>query len=610
MTDDFSQFMSTPQPAQNPQQIGGFDQFMQATQDQPAAQQSTISSIVNSQPVQSVEAATGGAIDMGSKLLNQSFGAGTDAYKDPITQIHDIQNGKPFSDPNGTPPDILSSGMRQTMANNPMSTLTGEVVGAIGTTAAVTAITKGAINPITGGMSFAGLNGGTITTIAANGLANSILAGPDNRLFGGAVGTLAGSAGEMIGTAISKGQAMATVNTQTKQAVGKINEVITGDPGTIAVKSRANMWETVKAQDDQLFDGFKNVQSTLPDSPRQIQVGPLVNRASLFLDQHGDELSPAQTNSVRTLIKDTVNSESLDDLHAARKTFAYDYSKFTEGKPLSGDAFQGYKGVTDSINSVMENNANMLGVGDQYRAANIHYQTSTLPMINSGAKDTADALKNSGTDPMSAAKLADTELGKYVNANKPAQAQAYLSTLDPTGRQAFEMHSVNTALKGAMTPNGVDGVKFIENIRQIQNAIPGIHSERTMGIINGLDKTVKEATTIAGISIDTAKIPGYVKVGAVGSLGATAGGLAGGAPGAVAGTAIALSLAKMVNSKAGQSTLIWLGQHGREAGQAFINATLMSGEMAREGKMGQDQPQLTDEQVQAIQQQQAPQKVQ
>lgn len=466
-----------------------------------------------------------------------------------------------------TPPDFVN---KQEL-DHPILATIGKTVGVVGTAAAVTLATKGAINPVTGSVSALGMTGGMITDIAANAIAGSILAGPGARLFGAAAGVVGSALGELVGAVTSKGSAIATGETKVKQAVSAVNSTIKGDAGEVAAKSEANNWAVHAETEKQLFSSFRNVTG-------QVQAAPITYKAAQFLDQHADELTPTQIKSVKTFINNVTSAKNMAELHDARKIFAYDYSKFTEGKPLTGEANDAFRTINKVTSDVMQNNAFNLGVGKEFKQANSFYQNTILPLINSGAKDTFETLKNT-TDPMAAAKLIDTRLDKFTNANKPAEANIWLNTLDDVGKQAAQAHALNNALKKATGSNGgVDLSVFKEEVGKYQTSMPTLFNQDSQKIISSVNKVIDSATMFAGMRADPTKIGATNKIiGAVGA-GAVPGFMMGGPSGAVIGGAISTALTKLINTGAGQQFLINASKPGNaHMLQAITNSAILEG---------------------------------
>lgn len=558
-TNDFSQYMgTTPSTQPTVSAVPAFDQYMQ----QSAAQDSTI----GTQP-----AAPKSAMSEGEGIM-QSIGAGAQQGASNIAAAVDMPGLSKKLEP-----DQLS---QQLMQDYPKSAVVGQAAAYVG--AAGTAAT-GLDEAIGGGASAldaaigTGLNAGkgVLSSVAANGIVGAILNGPGARGSGfllGGVGGAVGSAISAVGKFIASNS---TINSVFKAGIDKIGSMIDGDPNQIAASSQANVWQMSQAMENKLFDSFRSV-------PGQIEANPIVTKAANFLHDNADELSPVQQKSVMNLISNTSNAKTLADLHDTRKIFAFDNSKFVDGKPLTGDAYNEFRSLNSIISSVMSNNADKLGVGQQFATANKFYQDTVLPLINTGAKDTADALKNVGTDPLLAAKTTDTLINKFVNPARPETAKAFLNTLDQSGKQAVEVKTIQNIIKGSSDQSGnVDFLKFKNTVGAYQKALGPIFSENTNHILEGLNKTIDEATHIGGAELNLSKMSTaskiYAGAGAVGAIGLGAGYEEGSGGGkamlTAAGTAaMLLTFHKMLSSPIGQQLLIKAGSTpGRAAAKSLVN---------------------------------------
>lgn len=403
----------------------------------------------------------------------------------------------------------LNPVIQQASAEQPTTNAIGK---GIGTVAPYVAGTMGA-TAVTGTV----LKAGLLNDVAANGIVGMLGAGPGNRTLGGIIGAVSAP----VSTAISSTAKFLTgalgINTVFKNTINKIGTMVTGVPEEVAAKSQANVWTMANATENKLFQSFRNADGG-------VEANPIVTQAASFLHNNADELLPAQQKSITNLITNTANAKSLADLHDARKIFAYDYSKFTEGRPLTGDANQEFRALNNTISSVMANNAEKLGVGEQFAVANRFYQDTTLPLINTGAKDTAEALADS-TDPLTSAKITDTLLSKYVNPAKPEVAKAFLATLDDTGRRAVEVKSVQNLVKSATNDvGGVDYLKFNQALKGYMDSTAPIFSQGTKDIMSGLSKSIEEATHLGSLELDFSRVGTTSKLyglaGAAGAAGA------------------------------------------------------------------------------------------
>lgn len=461
----------------------------------------------------------------------------------------------------------------QARQDNPYTAAAGSIVGAVAGASAMI-----------GGMTALG-PGGLLTDVAANAITGSLLGGEGNRVMGGGLGAATATIAPVVSNIASFVAKSATIANTTKEVIGKINSMIDGTPGEVAAKSQANMWKAASANEKTMFDAFRNVEGN-------VEAGPVVSKAANFLNDNSDTLTSTQQRSVQDLIQNTANAKNLADLHDARKIFSYDFSKFTEGKPLTGEASQQFQSLNNTISSVMKNNADELGVGTQFAEANKYYQTQVMPLMNTGAKDTFDALNNASKAPMDAAKITDNLINKYTNPNKPEIAKAFMNSLDPTGQDAVGAQMVNNALTKATSKGGqVDFVGFKNNIQMMQDKLPGSFSDNTTNMINGLKTTIDQATHLLGTEVNTAKMgaTGAIMsrlgaVGVVGGAGAAIGGATGGQEGAeqggimgVAAATMALGLGKLISTPMGQKVLQSASSPGGSAiGKNIVNSIMLN----------------------------------
>lgn len=529
-----------------------------------------------------------------------SFGGGAATA---LTNTAGTAIGKPNLSETIAPPDVALEAMEK----YPKTAIAGKAAGYIGSAGATTALAGEAL--AAGGIGLiaqnAGLAGEALQLGAANAVAGSILSGPDNRILGAAIGGIATKASELISSPINYLTKASTIGTQLKQTVGFINDKIMGPPGKVAATSQANMWNTAQATEQQLANSFKSdVISTIPinvsnaaadvlasyNNPKNL--GSLTNEQEGFLKQIISWSKPKQVPKEVSSIVDNIGAPlvsaeskivpaqafSFNELHTARKSLdqliSQSFNKVENGE-LS-------RGVADSLLSLrapivmdLEQAASKAGVLGQYKTFNKFYEDTVLPLMNTGAKDTADALTNI-KDPLAAAKITDTLIDKYIVGKKPETAIAFLNTLDDSGRSAVEAQVVNNALKKAIKTTGTtDTLIFKKQISELTQSYAPIFSDRTKLLLNGLNNQIDQATTIAGMTIDLASLGAGFKLGAIGSVIGTAAVYGGGLATGIAAGAV-LGLSKMVQSKVGQNLLIKAGSAGgQEVGKEILSGLIM-----------------------------------
>jgi len=450
-------------------------------------------------------------------------------------------------------------------------------------------------------------------TALGNIIAGSTMAGPNNRILGGVIGAGTSLVGPLVSSSMNFITKAATLATRVKNVVSEIGSKIEGTPDTIAAKSQANMWTAADATDKQNFSFLNdaNKSSTVPQqAATQAQkvlqkyedpkvLGDLSGPQRQIVEQiaswskQENKVIPASSildssgNAVQGETNQIINSNtkfSLSELQNARKgldqAISQAFNQSENGAIAKGVAMD-LLSIRNPIEQDLLQAATKAGVKDQYLQANNFYKSSVLPLINTGARDTADALKNAGTDPLAAAKITDGLINKYINPAKPDVAKTFLNTLDPIGRQAVEAQVVNNAMKKATNNiDKIDPLVFKTNIENLQKQLGSVFSPETNKMLQGVNKAIDQGTTFLGMKLDLAKIQTGYKIGAAASA---MGGLAytaGGGTAAAFGT-LALGLNKLIQSKVGQDLLIRAGtKGGEEVGKQIVNSLLIQGALA------------------------------
>lgn len=469
--------------------------------------------------------------------------------------INQATNSNTFS------PNALAE---ESMSQMPKTAEAGKFVGSVAPAVVAIGLTGGALAPV--------LGTGVINAVVANGLVGSVLAGGDikNRLYGGVIGAGAGAAASAIGGVFNYLRSASSVGTKVKQVVQEASKNIKGSPANVVAQSQANMWNMANSVENKMFDAFRN-------TPGKVDGGYVAGQAARFLSEYGDDLAPAQRRVIEDLISDSAKATNLGSLHDVRKALAFNFNKFQKDT-VPSSIYTAFKNLASSLDDTLNNNANALGAGEQFKAANRFYKDTILPLIDSGAKDTANLLAGAEKAPMSASKVTDALLSTYLNPNKPKAAQAFLNTLDDVGKKAVEVESINQALKKATLNTGsVDYLVLRKALNEYQTKIPNLYSPEIKTMLKGLTNYIDEATNIAGMELDLARVSAGTKitttlVGA-GALAHQAG-LAP-AAGAVLGLA---AISKLINTPTGQSLLIKMGSDaGKAIGKAVVQGIMLQG---------------------------------
>lgn len=457
-----------------------------------------------------------------------------------------------------SPPDIV----KQDMTDNPTTATAGNLIGSIAPAVGATIATGGALAPL--------LGEGIINAVVANSLVGSVLAGPEHRGMGAVIGGGTALLAPIVTSTANYLVKASSIGTKVKQVVGQISSQIKGMPDKVAAQSQANMWNTANAVENKLFTEFRNV-------PGKVDGGYIAAKAATFLNDHLDELSPTQRSAIQNYIMNSAKATNLAELHDARKAFAFDYNKFDKLN-VSQKVYSGFRSLINESDFVLKNNAEVLGVGQQFNLANRYYKDTVLPLINTGAKETAEALDAAtmAKAPLDAAKITDGLINRYIKNSTPEQAKTFLNTLDDTGRKAVEVQMINNALKTATSKTGdVDYVALKTAINNINQSHGSIFSEPTKKILAGLNNTIDEATTIGGMTLDLAKIGPTSKVYAAGAgLGML--GYAAGGPAAIGAGLSLVGISKLLGTPTGQNLLIKAGSEGgKRIGKAIVEGIMM-----------------------------------
>ena len=470
--------------------------------------------------------------------------------------------GSPQTSEALSPPGFV----QQSMEENPYTAMAGKGVGYVAPAAALTMATGGATAPL--------LGRGLINSMAANSIAGSILAGPENRMLGAGLGAATAGIAPVVSNTVNYLVKASTIKTQLHRAVSSISSKLTGTPDKIAAQSQANLWNAADAVENKLFETFRNV-------PGKVNGGLIASKASQFLNQFDDALTAPQRRVLEDLISNTSKSTNLGMLHDARKALAIDFNKFTK-QSVSQSVYKGFKDLASTLDDIMMKSADDLGVGHDYRIANKFHKDTIMPLMDTGAKETADALKDVTKYPMSASKRIDGLIDKYIKPNKPEVATEFLSTLDDVGRQSVEVQTVNNIVKKATMPTGdIDYLRLKEGIKLYQTSLGKSFSPETNKMMTGLSKLVDEATQIGGMTLDLARVgptskiyAGLAAAGAVtyASSGAMAAGMGLGL----------LGVSKLISTKIGQDLLIRAGSEGGKAvGKSIVDAMILQGTLSK-----------------------------
>lgn len=551
---------------------------------QAASPSSTLDNIANSGIVTGINAVGGGAQTGIANTIGTAIGS--QKVTDALSPPQHVQNA---------------------MAEDPNLAMAGKAAGYIGAGAAAV-----------GGAAEAGaamFGEGMLTSLGANAVAGAALAGPGNRTLGGVLGAGTALVAPVLSSTSNYLAKSLTLDSRVKSLVSEINGKIEGTPDVVAAKSQANMWNTVDSTDKQNFSALDSKAATkISTIPQQAS-----DQAKLILQKYEDpkvlgnltgpqrdivqqiadwskqetktipssSLVNASGNPLQGEVNQVINSStkfSLAELQGARKGLDQAISQAFD-QSENGAISKGIAKDLLSIRAPLEQDllgaADKAGLKDQYLNANNFYKQSVLPMINTGARDTADALANAGTKPLDADKITDGLINRYVNPNKPEVTKTFLNSLDPVGRQAVEAQVVNNALKKATNNiDNIDPLVFKTNIQTVQKQLGDVLSPNTNKMLNGLNKAIDQGTTLLGMKLDMAKIQTGYKIGAGASaLGAITYGAGGGV--AVGIGTVALGLNALVKTKFGQQMLIRAGtKGGEEVGKQLVSGLLIQGALA------------------------------
>lgn len=456
--------------------------------------------------------------------------------------------------------------VKQEMDQNPIAATAGKVAGYIAPAAAMTGGISAAISPVVKAGSF-------LNQVTANSIAGSMLAGEGNRMLGGAIGAAAGAVAPAVTSVANYINKAYTVKSQLYKTVSEINQGLDGTPDQVAAKSQSNVWNLASATENKMVESFKsNTVSTIPENA--------ANQAAQILNKYNDpkqlgNLSNDQEGLLKQIIQWSKDKTefSVEELHKTRKSLdqliSQAFNKADNGE-ISRDIATSLNSLRKPLEQDLQQAATKANVLDKYLEFNKYYKDTVLPLMNTGAKDTAEALTDN-TDPLTAAKITDGLIDKYIKPGKPDIAKTFLATLDDTGKQAVEAQVVNNFLKKATTSaDELDPVIFNKNLSEFRKTMNGVFSPNTSKMLDGLQQVVKEGTLVNMSKIGTSnKIFAGLGIGA--GLMHTMG-----APVTIGAGLVLTGLHKLMTSKVGQDILIRAGSPGgKEIGKQIVNAILL-----------------------------------
>lgn len=523
-------------------------------------------------------------------MANEAMSEGH-AFLGGAQQAAASMTGQALNSPQITQSMAPSAGTQAAMDESPNAAMAGNIAGAVGGAGALIAGTRGAAAPVVGD--------GLIADATAMGISNSILGG--GSLGAHATNAVIGAAMAPVAQTILKAGTFvvqaAGLSRRFEEAMTSINNMIKGTPAKVASTGQANTWNvaatTEKAMAGELNDNgastvasnvSSQAQKVLADYNSPLKIGSLSNEqegvlkklialgkpqdtsvpASSILDESGNPMTPAGVSTTPP------TQYSFNELYGVRKELdqiiSQAYNKVDSGE-INRDIANSFGSLRAPMIQDLSNAAEKAGLLDKYQAFNGFYQEKILPLLNTGAKDTFDTL-NSTTDPLASAKLTDTLLDKYANPAKPEQGKVFLGTLDPAGQTAFAARMVERAAEKATGRDGtMDYLIYKNEVQKVQSAFGESFPPEFNTILNGLNKTIDEASTFAGMQINTAKIgTGYKITGALGLTAAVAGagayeGNKSGQTvlGAIASAGLLLGAAALISSPAGRALLYHAG---------------------------------------------------
>jgi hypothetical protein len=210
--------------------------------------------------------------------------------------------------------------------------------------------------------------------MATQGLLGAAMAGPGARVQGFAGGALLPALVSGITSSPSAYLAAnASAGGEIKQAVSSINK---------APEKYGNM--NIYDATNESFARFKN-------TPGEIDTGSLQQQSKELLERYKERLSPKQVAAIEDLQNDLNNAKTLEDLHETRKAFTKDFGKvFLKGdSALYGKTRTGAIELNKALENVLQENAQKLGVLDQYKEANTLYkQSKEADILNTAFKKT------------------------------------------------------------------------------------------------------------------------------------------------------------------------------------------------------------------------------
>lgn len=317
------------------------------------------------------------------------------------------------------------------------------------------------------------------------------------RLTGAATGVATAGALQLAGNAVQAGvsalRSSNLIQQATKYVADKVDEMaqtLKGTPREVGAQSVANVFNVTKSVDDELFNTFRASTTNVAPQIRAVQ-----RSIEDMLDSLGPNMSGPQKQALQTALGKFNNTQSLADLHDLRKFLAKNSKSFL---PQDGDVFaSAYKTIRNTVDDQMKLAAEKSGVLKEYLNANAHYKEKMLPLINAGSDDVANALSEQGrmVDPANTAKVLDTWIDKNIKPNTPNETKAFLSTLDPVGRDAVEtrllektMEKVNMASNPSAT--------FRKEFQRYGATSKLILSPKNQKMMDGIIRVLDEASPI------------------------------------------------------------------------------------------------------------------
>lgn len=355
-----------------------------------------------------------------------------------------------------------------------------------------------------------GLGATKAGNLALGGLAGAANSndGAANRALGATAG--AGTAGIFNGVASLAQKGLSALRSSsvvkeledfTANKVAQMNATLKGSPREVGAQAAANVYNTTRQADNELFNAFRNTPGNFDSQMYQTK-----RMIEDTLDTYRDTLTGPQKEALKEAARQAESSSTIAQLHDVRKTLASNYKHFTpsEGEVVS----KAFNRVQNFVDDKMAEVTKEAGVYDEFLNANAHYKTKLLPLIKAGTDDVAKALdpRNVASDPVGAGKVLDNFVDKNIRAGKPQATKAFLDTLDPVGRDAVEVRALERILdKASLSSNPALAVQK-EFSKLGKETYDNLFSAENKRIIDGTLRVIKEAEPLLRNSLQKGQL--------------------------------------------------------------------------------------------------------